>query len=48
MLVETKLWKQLRPFLLDRGDGEEHGDDHHDADCHICQAIKTLDEEIVK
>lgn len=43
MQVDEKLWRQLRPFLLERGDGEEHGDDHHDENCDVCQAIKTID-----
>lgn len=46
MPEETKLWHKLRPVLLDRGDGELHGDGHHDDDCDVCCAIKAIDSSI--
>lgn len=39
-------WKLVRAQLCDMGDGEKHGDDHHDCECHICQTIVEMDAKL--
>ncbi len=44
MTEEVKAaWEIVRAQLCDMGDGEEHGDDHRDISCEICNAIWEID-----